>query len=1054
MNIFKVLLSLFILISCFESKKVATPKKEETNKKELQFMSTLDSCLCESDSNARDINHSKSLFITDQTLLTALDSSKYSFSNLLKNMNDPNLLIRSNGINPDEQFHLFIKRYLDNMILTDIPEDQKIEGELNDIQPLNTTHSTIVSRWEKSEVEQGQEQKFLEGSPYKLIAVVFRPDLIENDEAGNLEHAGEGRFIYQLLGEFNAPVSHFVILEYKLAMGDGSLRIGDSLNSVDAWDRKKWNEEWARLSCLEINSSEYRNQLEKVLDRVALVDYNDSKWSNKSSIGQVRVNDFINGFGSPWALFENQLEKGPGPNLLVRHRMENSPKDNFVTSPSGAVGLPIASLGKPMNPNGNKEIIDFVIAQKDKIADLNETYKLPDLLTGWQNTYSPNANWGREFNNGTPSFIPDGESIAIPFNNIDESIISNNEKTMIKYRFALNSCSSCHMDAFTSRNADFLPSFLDAGRALGFGDIPFSQNTLDENRPRSEGGFETIDIRGISTPFVHFSLNGSLSEFLKEDLIHRENELEFQLSVASCEEEEVEGEIIDIEAKVIPFGFESVEVLREIPFKVELTNVSSNQATSVTVNLSCPAGTEKIGNPAITAGIFSESDNLWVIGTIAPNTKESIELRCRINEDQEGQAIEFLVNEGDILTDQRDLNRSNENSSINLRIKEKQKESDIEVFSSINDSSPSEGDEVIITLGVVNKGPDKAGITSIVAFCPEDTSEIKRSVSVQSSKLWTLGSIDIDQGDRANAKIQEITCKINEGTSGQKLKFEVKQSQVFVTQNDNDRSNNSTVLEFVVKDKTNDKLVSDIKTSLEIINPQIKAGERIQLKLDIENLGPQIAQEIVYTVKCPEQLNTRPIVVAVNNGSVSTQGNDGQWKINNLNPQRSVTLSYSCVTPEAINDKLLKIKLEQSQLSLGENNVDNNISNHISGNKNIEVKGFRVCDFDLNQAAGTSINLSAVDIVLLQKHILGISLVGTPADNPNNEAHLINIFGGKMVDNSGDGRVSAVDLVNMRKWILGLFPSWEEAFKNNRKVDDCDVFLPFENLRFNGIKGN
>jgi len=1299
--------------------KEKTSQNTEKNKQEtLKFMSTLDSCLCESDSKANDIDHSRSLFITDQTLLSELDAAKYSFSNLMKNMNDPNLLIRTNGVDPDEQFHIFVKRYLDNMVLTDIPDDKKIEGEFNDIQPLNSTHDQIVSRWEKVNRAEGEGQRFTESSPYKLIGIVFRPDLIENDDDGNLEHAGEGRFIYQLLGNFNSPVSHFVILEYKLAMGNGTLRLAEAINNIEQWDRKKWNEEWARLSCLEISSSQYRNQLEKVLDRVALVDYDDPKWSNKSPIGQVRVNDFIN--GSPWALFENQLEKGPGPNQLERHRMINSPKDNFVTSSSGAVGLPTSSLNKPLSPTGSKEIIDFAIAQKDKIANLNENYELPEILTGWQNTYSINANWGREFHSGSPSFIPDGEAIAIPFNNIDESIISNSEKTMIKYRFALNSCSSCHMDGFTSRNADYSPSFLEAGRSLGFGDIPFSQNTLDENKPSENGGFETINIRGSSTPFFHFAFGSDFSAFLKEDLIHREDELEFQLSVASCEDEQLEEEIVDIsidlevsnenpvigeeivfeytgvnvgnkniinleitnvdcpegfslsglilqeenndvdwsggswilkniapgvskkltlncsteeslknttinyelkeenfnfsapqvdnnlenhliskelkikesinneivdiglsleidklnpeinenvnfqieatnlgdievkdfriknilcpsefsisnvsiegntkieardwlvsslspgnivrlvfnckvlpttkgksieysvntnqfvlnnnqldenienheigtiievrdslavdiETKINPFGFESVKELQEVSYRVELNNLGPDEASSVSTKINCPAGTELIGSPGISAGIFNISDKLWVIGSIGVNKLESINLTCKINANQAGKTISFLVKSEDISTTERDINRANENSNIDILVIEKQKESDLELFSSINKSSPAQGEEVAITLGVINKGPDVSGITSIISKCPEGTTEVRRSVTLPSSKLWTLNSIEVDSGDRSKAKTQVITCKVDQGTTGKKIKFEIPVTDVFVAQADSNKSNNTTSVDFEVRDNSNDKKVSDIKSVFDVTTPNVKAGEKIFLRLQVENLGPEVAEEIKYSIKCPEQLNTIPEVVSISNGSLSVAGKNGEWLIRDLNKLKKVVLSYSCATTEAVDDKKLTIKLDQSQLNLGEKNVDNNIGNHISENIEIDVSGFRVCDLDLGEPEGISKSISSTDLVRLQRHILGISLIGAPADNPNNKPHLMNVFGGKKLDINGDGRVSAADLVDIRKWILGLFPSWQEAFKNNRKVDDCDIFRPFENNRFEAIKGN
>ncbi len=891
---------------------------------------------------------------------------------------------------------------------------------------------------------------------------------------------------------------------------------------------------------------------------------------------------------------------------------------------------------------------------------------------------------------------------------------------MVKYRFALNSCSSCHMDGFTSRNADYSPSVLEAGRALGFGDIPFSQNILDENRPLANGGFETIDLRGSRTSFFHFAFGSGFSAFLREDLIHRENELEFQLSVASCEEEEVEQEIVDvdvqlevsndspevnervnfiykgenvgsgniinlevtnvncpegfslnsinmehengdmdwsggiwifkniapgvsrkltltctalesssnttiihelkekdfkfsspqvdtnldnhlvlkelsikeklvdeivdielnleidksnpevdeivnfkvkaknvgdkeikafkikkiicpdefsvvnislesgskievrdwaidsilpgsdinlsfncrvlestkgrsieysinhdqfefannqmdenlenhevgsiievkdsknvdIEAKIVPFGFDTLNELQTVSYRVELNNLGPDTASSVSLNVSCPDGTDQIGNAAITAGIFSNADKLWVIGSIEANKKEGINLTCKIKNNQAGKLIEFRIKSENISTAEKDLNRDNEESHAILRVLERKKESDLELFSTINNLSPVEGEEITFRVGVVNKGPDESGIISIIARCPADSVEIRRSVSVSSSKLWTINNLLVDNGDRIKAKIQELVCKVNEGTEGKKLKFSIPSSDFFMSLHDGDKTNNTTSIEFEINEKLDEKKVSDIKATLDVLTPEVKAGESIFLKIDLENIGPEVATEMKYDVLCPEQLNTVPIQISISKGSFSSSGTKGQWKISSFGVREKAVLSYRCATSESITNKDVQIKLKQEQLTLDDKNVDNNINNHISNNKNIKISGLRVCDLDLSEPRNSSVGISTLDIVQLQRHILGIALIGEKEPNPGNEAHLMNVFGGKKLDNNGDGRVSAIDLINMRKWILGHYSSWEEAFKNSRTVDDCDIYRPFENNRFEAIKGN
>ncbi len=1034
------LLVLLLLSSCFSSKKRENQAEKTDVKKKHSFV--LDSCLCSGVDEARDILHDNTLFITDSNVLSAIENKGFGFTNLLRNMIEPS------NVSNDAHLQLFINQFLDNLILSEIPAGEKVTDEINDLIPLVKTREKLVNDWEKSGPDENGNRRFLERSPYSLISIAFRPDLIENNESGDLIHAGEGRFTFQKVGSTGSTQEHFVILEYKLAMENGSLKLGSNQAvSVQPWDRKTWNEQWALLSCLTRGTEDYLNQLEKVLQRVAIADYNNPKWPNQSSIGQVRVNDFIN--ESPWSLMEMRLDKSMGSqgNFLIRHRMPNSPKDSYATISLGAVGLNLQFLNKPFSPTGNKEIVEFIINNKNEISDLNQRFHLPPKLEAWQNTYGFRANWGKELDRGVASFIPSGSESPVAFNDIDDSIISDNEKTMAKYRLVNTSCSSCHMSGFTSDSAEFQPSFLEAGRALGFGDIPFSQNTQNLNRPLANGGFETINIREAVTNFAHFRRNFPLSEFLKEDLLHREDELEFQLSVNSCHKEEVEEIDVSLEATI---DNKNPNVDEEINVRLEAKNVGANTINSLRINdVLCPAPLSFVRLLTAFNSNIESSKDWFSTKSIAPNESIGINFICKAGISLVGEEVSYSVRNNQYIFSEDQIDQNIENHEINETINVQQEEiREIDLTTNVLNQTKTdfvEGEVISYKVQLVNVGKDTASNVKFRLTCPSGT-------TVEGAPGATKGSYSndiwsIDTMARGVQETIDLRCKINIGLAGSVIDFIINSEDISSNEEDKVRNEFQKVSINVI----NDQKQSDIKVTLKSMRDlNIKSGEDLHYRLDLENLGPEIAPRVMYKFECPEGSMGIPELETFNSGGVFQGANSRTWQLLNLGIGQKKFLEYKCKTKESLRNKVIRHSISDSNLTL-ESTIDGNIPNHTSGTIFTNARALRVCDFDISQPINSSQGISTLDLVVLQRHILGLKLVGEPTPNPFNLPFLENTFGGKKLDFNGDGSVSGIDLVRIRKWVLGIFRTWEEAFKNNRTVNDCDVFRPFENIRYENM---
>jgi len=465
----------------------------------------LNACFCNQNSEANPINITKSLFINDPNILTTL-SSTFGFHHLLDAM-------RGNI-----DYNTFLRSYIDGYRMTSIESSQVVAGELNDIRSRNSSANFLFNNF--TPFGPIPTKTFNpNGSPYRLIALVYRPDLFGVDANGNVTNAGEFRFIFKINDNLAGTQSgirlrNHVIFEYKLPLETATL----GMTNIGAFSREDWSKELTQLNCLE--GVAYTNHLINIASRVALAKYpTNAGWVNGSAIGQLRVNDFlqirsdqsVNGPIS-WSLFEYRLRSGGAFNgQLRRHRMPKTPKDNYSDVTSALV---VNSDLPNLAPNGSTEISNFFIGSFNSIKDQTLNYDLSDKLKAWHLEYrvqGTGTNWGQVLKTKEAQNTP-------PFS---AGLLNQNESSFAKYRFSLNTCNSCHSGAFNSHNGgvnEYSPSLAVAGANLGIGTIDFS-NINNTNF--------FVHVEGTNLP-------NNTTSFLNEDLLNRKEELELFIGVTQC----------------------------------------------------------------------------------------------------------------------------------------------------------------------------------------------------------------------------------------------------------------------------------------------------------------------------------------------------------------------------------------------------------------------------------------------------------------------------------------------------------------------------------------
>jgi hypothetical protein len=168
----------------------------------------------------------------------------------------------------------------------------------------------------------------LNKAPFRLLAIVARPDLGAAPAGYSSGSAGELRFVFGVVKP-NQPCGAVqqstVIFEYSVPI-------------TGCLPTKAWIQKWFNLSNagLILGSPAYNQQVELLTQQVVVAGANPAQLPNRNAISQIRTNDLI---GGPWMLFEYRLDSNAqsNPGLLDLVTVKQTPDIGFRTAKVGAL---------------------------------------------------------------------------------------------------------------------------------------------------------------------------------------------------------------------------------------------------------------------------------------------------------------------------------------------------------------------------------------------------------------------------------------------------------------------------------------------------------------------------------------------------------------------------------------------------------------------------------------------------------------------------------------------------------------------------------------------
>ena len=206
------------------------------------------------------------------------------------------------GQDPSPMVRNWLKTWLTKQIVNGTP-----------LLPREEMQAQVLGPWEQ---RSGGASKPLDFSkaPFRLLAIVNRIDLRQPGA-----HAGEGRFVFGVLGANGAPLEFTIILEYALPGGSTA-------------EIQKWANDWHELGKLKVGHRDYNAKLQALTDRFAKAGVMTGRQAG-SALNQIRTNEIA--LEEPWEMREFVLTaQGLKPDTVkltpAMHFMNTESLGNFI----------------------------------------------------------------------------------------------------------------------------------------------------------------------------------------------------------------------------------------------------------------------------------------------------------------------------------------------------------------------------------------------------------------------------------------------------------------------------------------------------------------------------------------------------------------------------------------------------------------------------------------------------------------------------------------------------------------------------------------------------
>jgi hypothetical protein len=281
-------------------------------------------------------------------------------------------------------------------------EDQNINGFRVARRPL--VDDLLIQPWITAS---GGELLDFSIAPFRLQAIVNRPDLRNGDPALEAIKAGEGRFVFGGLPGGNFTDFFTIIFEFKLP--------GDTFEDV-----KRWQMQWHALNT-EFNDfgPGYRAALQAITDQFATIGA-DPTSPNGSALGQFRSNEFFRPTPA-WELREWRL-LCPGDSECPEGGEGQCTDTGVLLTETTVEQTPDLTL------NNTQRLADYMLEFADDIR--SGLYRVPCEYQG-----------SGQF---PVSFRAGSSLVTVAFNPPGGSGVPQDVRDI----FAINTCSGCHQVEF------------------------------------------------------------------------------------------------------------------------------------------------------------------------------------------------------------------------------------------------------------------------------------------------------------------------------------------------------------------------------------------------------------------------------------------------------------------------------------------------------------------------------------------------------------------------------------------------------------------------------
>ena len=319
----------------------------------------------------------------------------------------------------------------------------------------------------------------------------------------------------------------------------------------------------------------------------------------------------------------------------------------------------------------------------------------------------------------------------------------------------------------------------------------------------------------------------------------------------------------------------------EIVYTISLTNNGPDDATGVVLADDLPSGLTYLSDNTL-AGTYDATTSQWNVGNLSNQATVTLQITARVDASVDGTTLQNIaeVFNSDVSDPNPNNNQNNQQSAAivvqNPTITPDS--ADLQISTTVDNSTPGPGEEIVYTITVTNNGPDSA--TNVLL--DDDLPSGVTYVSDNSGGTYDLTSGNWNVGTLANGESAtlQITARVDLGTERREITNGAQ--LIAVDQADPDPTNNQQDATIAVRPG------SDLALTTTVDNSTPNPGDTIVYTVTVTNNGPDSATNIVLD----DDLPTGITYVSDNSGG-AYELNSGNWTVGTLANGGSATLQIT-----------------------------------------------------------------------------------------------------------------------------------------------------------------